>query len=50
LAVSAFNLGAMTHGAEMCYLGAVIHGAEHRSKNEIKTIKGLNVNIFQEKG
>ena len=39
----------MAHGIETCYLGVVIHGAEHRAKNEIKIVKGLNVNIFQEK-
>jgi two-component sensor histidine kinase len=27
----------------------VIHGAEHRVKNKIKTIRSLNVNIFKKR-
>jgi hypothetical protein len=29
-----FNLGAMTYGAETCYLGVVGHGAKLKSKEK----------------
>jgi hypothetical protein len=41
------HLGAKICGAKPCYLGATGYGAEQRVQNEIKSSKGLNLNIFQ---
>jgi hypothetical protein len=43
------HLGAKICGAKPCYLGATGYGAEQRVQNEIKSSKGLNLNIFQKR-
>jgi len=43
------DLGAMTYGAETCYLGAVGHGAEKKVQSRFYVAQGVNV-IFYKKG
>jgi hypothetical protein len=41
-----YHLGAMAYGAETCYLGAIGHGADPRSKRGNTSLRDLNMSFF----